>query len=87
MVVLGNFNAKLSFGYINDITDIEGSKIDILTSSFGFHQIINEATPATHILNNSSSYINLIFTSQPNLGTESGVYFSLHANCYHQIAF
>ena len=45
MVVLGNVNAKLNFWYTKDSTDIEGSKIEILTSSFGFRQIINEATP------------------------------------------
>ena len=84
MVVLGDFNAKLNSWHRNDSTDIEGSKIDILTSTFGFHQIINEAT---HILNNSSSCIDLIFTSQPNLVTESGVHSSLHANCHHQITY
>ena len=61
MVVLGDFNAKLTFAKSN---------IYILTSSFGFNQIINELT---HILNNSSSCIDLIFTSQPNLVAESGV--------------
>ena len=80
MVVLGDFNAKLNSWYRNDSTDIEGSKIDILTSTFGFHQIINEAT---HILNNSSSCIDLIFTSQRYLVTESGVHSSFHANCHH----
>ena len=57
MVALGDFNAKSNSWYRNDSTDIEGSKIDILTSTFGFHQIINEAT---HILNNSSSCIHSI---------------------------
>ena len=67
MVALGDFNAKSNSWYRNDSTDTEGSKIDILTSTFGFHQIFNEAT---HILNNCSSYIDLIFTSQTNLVTE-----------------
>ena len=80
MVVLGDFNAKLNSCYANDNTNIEGSKTDILTSSFGFNQIINEPT---HILNNPSSYIDLIFTSQLNLVTDSGVHSSLHANCHH----
>ena len=84
MVVLGDFNAKSNSWYTNDSTDIEESKSNILTSPFGFHQIINEAT---HILNNSSSCIDLIFTSQPNLVTESGVHSSLHANCHHQITY
>ena len=80
---LRDFNTKSNSWYRNDSTDIEGSKIDILTSTFGFHQIINEAT---HILNNSSC-IDLIFTSQPNLVTESGVHSSLHANYHHQITY
>ena len=73
MVAPGDFNAKSNSCYRNENTDTEGSKIDILTSTFGFDQIINEAT---NILNNSSSCIDLIFTSQPNLVTESGVHSS-----------
>ena len=46
--------------------------------------MINEPT---HILESSSSCIDLIFTSQPNLVTESGVHLSLHPNSYHQIIF
>ena len=82
MVVLSDFNAKLNSWYTNGSRDIEGSKNDILTSSFGLHQIINEAT---HVLNNSSSCIDLTFTSQWNLVTESGVHSSLHVNCHHQV--
>ena len=81
-VVLGDFNVKLNSCYANDNTNIEGLKIDILTASFGFNQIINEPC---HILNNSSSCIDLIFTSKLNLVIESGVHSSFHANCHHQI--
>ena len=56
----------------------------ISTSQFGLSQIINEAT---HILEASSSCIDLIFTTQPNLMVESGVHSSLHANCHHQLVF
>ena len=42
----------------------------------------------THVLESSSSCIDLmIFTSQPNLITESGVHLSLHPNSHHQIIF
>ena len=41
----------------------------------------------THVLESSSSCIDLIFTSQPNLITESGVHPSLHPNAHHQIIF
>ena len=40
MVVLGDFKAKSNSWYVNNNTNIEGSKIDILTASFGFSQII-----------------------------------------------
>ena len=38
-------------------------------------------------MQNSSSCIDLIFTSQPNIVIESGVHPSLHPNCHHQIIF
>ena len=80
-VVLGDFNAKLN-QVKNDKTTYEGSKIDGIPSQFGLHQLINEPT---HLARNTSSCIDLIFTSQPNLVMESGVHSSLLENCYHQI--
>ena len=41
----------------------------------------------THISNNSSSCFDLIFTSQPNLITDSAVHSSRYPNCHHQIGF
>ena len=83
-VILGDFNAKSSLWCNNDITTYEGSKIDGVTSQFGLHQIIKEPT---HFIGDSSSCIDLIFTTQPNLVMESGVHSSLHANCHHHITF
>ena len=60
MVALGDSNAKSKSWCTNDSTNFESLKIDFLMSSFGFHQIINKST---HILNNSSSCIDLIFTT------------------------
>ena len=40
-----------------------------------------------HILEYFSSCIDLIFTSQPNLRTESGAHPFLHPNSHHQIIF
>ena len=48
------------------------------------NQIISDPS---HTLQNSSSCIDLIFTNQPNLVTESGVHPSLHPKCHHQIIF
>ena len=83
-VILGDFNAKSSLWYNNDVTTYEGSKIDGVTSQFGLQQIIKEPT---HFIGDSSSCIDLIFTIQPNLVMESGVHSSLHANCHHHITF
>ena len=47
-------------------------------------QIIKEPT---RILKNSYSCIDIIFTTQPNMVSESGVYYSLYQNCHHQIIF
>ena len=82
--VIGDFNAKSNKWSEGDRSTIEGSKIDFLTSQFGLSQIIKEPT---HILENSSSCIDLIFTTQPNMVLESGVHHSLHQNCHHQIIF
>ena len=83
-IVLGDFNAKSNNWCKSDITSLEGSKIDTIANSYGLNQLIQE--PA-HILNSSSSCIDLIFTSQPNLVMESGIHSSLHSNCHHQIVF
>ena len=53
-------------------------------TQYGLTQIIHEPT---HLRDCSSSCIDLIFTSQNNLVTNSGVPFSLHSNCHHQIIF
>ena len=39
----------------------------------------------THLIPNSSSCIDLIFTNQPNLAVNSGIHPSLHVKCHHQI--
>ena len=84
IVALGDFNAKTTNWYKNDINSYEGLKIDTITSQFGIQQLINKLT---HLTANSSSCIDLIFTSQPNLVMEYGVHSSLHPNCHYQIVF
>ena len=56
----------------------------MISPTSAYTQLINSAT---HIIGNSSSWIDLIFTQQPNLVTSSGVHPSLHNNCHHQITF
>ena len=84
IVLMGDLNAKSKNWYSHDKTSHEGNEIENVTAQFGLQQIIKEPT---HISNTSSSCIDLIFTSQPNLITDSGVHSSLHSNCHHQIVF
>ena len=84
LVVLGDFNTKLSQWHDKDSSTSEEISVESITSQFGLHQIINEPT---HIVKNLSTCIDLIFTSQPNLSAESGTQPSLHTNCHHQIFY
>ena len=81
-IIIGDFNARSNNWFSSDKTTYEGKKLESLTSQCGFKQVISDPT---HILESSSSCIDLIFTSQPNLVMNSSVNFSLHPNCHHQI--
>ena len=63
-VVLGDFNAKSNLWFKGEKTMYEVSKIDGITSTFVLQQIINEPT---HIIGDSFSCNDLIFSSQTNL--------------------
>ena len=84
MVIIDDFNAKSKHWCSQDSTNFKGIIIENVTSQFGLSQIIKEPT---HILESSSSCIDLMFTTQPNLEVESGVHPSLHPNFHHQIVF
>ena len=84
MTTIGGFNAKSRNWYSQDKTSFEGKTIESITSQFGLYQLINEPT---HLLENSSSCIDLIFTLQLNLVVESCVYPCLHPTGHHQIVF
>ena len=83
LVAIGDFNVKSKFWYCNDNTTSQGKALENVTSKFELHQVMKKPT---HILHNSSSCIDLIFASQPNLIIESGVHLSLHPNCRHQLS-
>ena len=83
-VIVGDFNARSSSWWCDDITTTEGLSIDYLTSQYGLYQIVSEPT---HLLPQSASCIDLIFTDQPNLVVDSGTHPSLHSNCHHQITY
>ena len=81
-LILGHFNCRSNSWWKGDISTKEGINLESVFSSHGLHQLI---TDPTHILPQSSSCIDLIFIDQPNLVIDSGVHFSLHVNCHHQI--
>ena len=75
IVVLGDFNAQTKGWYPLGKTTYDGTRIDGITSQFGLEQLIHKPT---HIIEERSFCIDLIFSSQPNLVVESGVQSSLH---------
>ena len=83
-VVLGDLNAKWPAWWSEDITTLHGTQIVSLTRTHGSNQIVSDTT---HILPQSSSCIDLIFTDQPNYVIDCGTHPSLHPNCHHQITF
>ena len=84
VVITGDFNCRSSQWWDNDIENNEGKLFEPLTSDLGLHQLISEAT---HLMGDSRSCIDLIFTDLPNLIIESGVHPSLHEQCHHQIIY
>ena len=90
VVATGDFNAKSSNWFSQDKTrgflktkqDLKVIQSRNLTSQYGIHQDIKEPS---HILDTSSSCIDLFFTRQPNWIIESTVHSSLHSNCYLQL--
>ena len=58
--VLGDFNEKFNSWFKNDTTSLEDSMIDAVTNKYGLHEAIQEAT---HLLDSSSSCIDLSFSS------------------------
>ena len=84
LIILGDFNARPRCWWSLYKQSKEGDSLFLISSTSGYTQLINSAT---HIIGNSSSCIDLIFTQQPNLVTSSGVHASLHNNCHHQITF
>ena len=84
VVAIAYFNARSSSWCINDKSNYEGTKINCLATEYDLKQVVKELTD---LLESSSSCIDLIFISQPNLVMDAGVHPSLHANCLHQIVY
>ena len=60
-IITGDYNARSSSWWSDDINTSEGTNLYSLTSSTGFSQLI---TKPTHVQSNSYSCINLLFTDQ-----------------------
>ena len=83
-VVTGDFNARCSRWWRNDITNFAGKEIDFLTSSAGYTQIIDKPT---HVINKSKSCIDLIFCTNQNVISKYGVDASLFDKCHHNVIY
>ena len=68
-VILSDFNARSLIWWSHDINNLNGTLIDSLTTANSFKQLISDAT---HILPESMSCIDLIFTDQPNYVIDCG---------------
>ena len=68
----------------SDKSTYQGCRIDGLVPNYGLQQLISEPL---HRAGSSSSCIDLLVCSQPNLVMESVVHSSWHPNCHHQIIY
>ena len=83
-VITGDFNARSPQWWALDKENNEGREISFLTSSAGYSQLIDQPT---HITKESSSCIDLIFTSNPSFISASGVELSLYEKCHHNLIY
>ena len=81
-VVRGDFNARNSRWWKNDITNAAGLELDSLTSSAGYTQIMDKPT---HAVNSSMSCIDFIFCTKLNVISKHGVDVTIFDKCYHDI--
>ena len=70
LIVLGDFNAKCSKWCASEKKNTAGIEIDNITTTSGYNQMIDKPT---HHINDSSSSIDLIFSSNVNLSKNCGV--------------
>ena len=83
-IVIGDFNARNSKWRSSDKETFEGRAIHSLTTSAGYIQLTDQHT---HVINNSSSCIDLAFASNLNVIYNSGFELSLFDKCHHNLIF
>ena len=76
-VVLGDFNGKCNKWWIGDLNDHCGRHLGRLGSLSGFSQLVKQPTNLEP--NKRPSCIDLIFSSQPNIVSDSGVHQIIYA--------
>ena len=81
-IVAGDFNSRCSRWWKNDITNLQGERLELLTLSAGYNQIIDKST---HVINTSMSCINLIFCTNQCVLSNLGVDVSIFHKCHHNI--
>ena len=84
-IFIGDFNARNSEWWNGDSTNLQGTELAKLAAQYSLNQITDGPT---HILPNSASCIDLIFTIETNFVTNSGVLLPwLFPRCHHQLIF
>ena len=84
MILTGDFNARSPLWWALDNENNDGRKITLLTSSAGYSKLIDQATYTTK---ESSSCIDLIFTSNLSFISASGVELALYEKCHHNLIY
>ena len=79
-----NNNAKCSKWCSSDKNNIAGLEIDNITTTAGYSQLINKPT---HFINETSSCIELIFSSNVSFIRSYGMGQSIYEKCHHNIAY
>ena len=83
-VITEYFSSRSPQWWALDKENNEGCEISFLTSSAGYSQLIDQPT---HITKESSSCIDLIFTSNPSFISASRVELSLYEKCHHNLIY
>ena len=83
-VITGDLNARSPQWWALDKENTEGREISFLTPSASYSQLIDQPT---HITKESSSCIDIIFTSNPSFSSASGVELSLYEKCHHTLIY
>ena len=83
-ILVGDFNAKLPKCCPSDKDSKAGQDIDTFTTTSGYTQMIGQPT---HIMNEKSSCIDLLFTTNSKLHCDVGVEQTLYDKCHDNIIY